>query len=293
MPGDTDHLAPIAVGGLGGSGTRVFAATLKDAGFSIGPTLNKALDNLWFTVLFKRQTWVQAHSDPKDIAVSIDLFQRAMTTGLRGHVSDDERVLIDQLCADLPPNGAWKCGANASHAEALIESGPQPGGQGRAWGWKEPNTHLFLPHLDQKISGLRYIHVVRNGLDMAFSNNTWQADHWAHYYGLSFARDVPRPTRQLTYWIAANRRVIEYGQTHMQGRFLVMDYDDFCTRSEKQWPRLQQFLGCSLETPMPDNLLNPSTIGRSDAQDLSIFSDALLRKARDMQLAVEFLSKNE
>lgn len=46
--------APTAIGGLGGSGTRVFAALLQEAGIYIGDCLNEPLDNLWFTVLIKR-----------------------------------------------------------------------------------------------------------------------------------------------------------------------------------------------------------------------------------------------
>ncbi len=42
--------------------------------------------------------------------------------------------------------------------------------------WKEPNTLFFLPTLFAEIAGLRYIHVVRNGLAMATSANDYQLD---------------------------------------------------------------------------------------------------------------------
>lgn len=45
---------PVAIGGVGGSGTRVFAEILRGFGFYIGDCLNGALDNLWFTLLCKR-----------------------------------------------------------------------------------------------------------------------------------------------------------------------------------------------------------------------------------------------
>ena len=36
------------------------------------------------------------------------------------------------------------------------------------WGWKEPNSQLFIPHLHRYFGDrLRYIQVIRNGLDMA------------------------------------------------------------------------------------------------------------------------------
>jgi hypothetical protein len=44
----------VSVGGVGGSGTRVIALILASLGLNIGNNLNEALDNLTFTLLFKR-----------------------------------------------------------------------------------------------------------------------------------------------------------------------------------------------------------------------------------------------
>ena len=46
----------VAVGGLGGSGTRLIANLLKLHGFYLGTDLNESLDNLWFTLIFKRKS---------------------------------------------------------------------------------------------------------------------------------------------------------------------------------------------------------------------------------------------
>ena len=45
---------PVAVGGVGGSGTRIVAHLLRELGFDIGDDLNESLDDLCFTALFKR-----------------------------------------------------------------------------------------------------------------------------------------------------------------------------------------------------------------------------------------------
>ncbi|MDB2407700.1 sulfotransferase [Jannaschia sp.] len=268
--------APVAIGGLGGSGTRIFAAMLQNAGFFIGSELNEPLDNLWFTVLFKREIWSRQIPDRADVEISIDLFRRAMTTGLAGTLTRYESDLLDELISDLSPVGRWRCGVTPDQAKSLIEYRPPPGGHGSLWGWKEPNTHLFLPSLDRQIDDLRYIHVVRNGLDMAFSRNTWQADHWSHHYALKRRTERSDPIHQLRYWIAANRRVIDYGQRHMADRFMVVDYDDFCLRPILHWPRLQQFLGRPRDTPVPDGFIAHTSIGRSKNRDISIFPDDVL-----------------
>ena len=43
---------PVAIGGIGGSGTRLIAQCLKELGFYLGGDLNQANDNLWFVLLF-------------------------------------------------------------------------------------------------------------------------------------------------------------------------------------------------------------------------------------------------
>lgn len=287
--------SPIAIGGLGGSGTRVFAALLRAAGVHIGDCLNAALDNLWFTVLFKRAAWgrpdVAQAPDPADIARSIDLFHRAMTVGLADSLTQAEQDLLEGLRRDLIPIGDWQCGARSVHADNLVASSVPENGDTLLWGWKEPNTHVFLPHLDQQIPGLRYIHIVRNGLDMAFSKNTWQVRHWAHLYQVPEDPDVPLPVRQLRYWIAANTAAISYGMSHMAGRFMVVEYEDFCARPAQHWIRIQKFLGLPADRPLPEGLVEPSTIGRSADHDLSDFTQDTLTRAHALQSEVGKLGR--
>lgn len=45
----------VAVGGIGGSGTRLVIQIIEALGFYIGADLNKARDNLLFTLLFRRK----------------------------------------------------------------------------------------------------------------------------------------------------------------------------------------------------------------------------------------------
>lgn len=283
--------APVAIGGLGGSGTRVFAALLQAAGIYIGDDLNTPLDNLWFTVLFKRAEWGRKPNpgipDPAEVATSIILFQRAMTEGLANELSPSDRGLLARLRADLLPEGDWQCGAQTINADRLMASLSSPGVAGRPWGWKEPNTHVFLPHLDRHIQGFCYIHIVRDGFDMAFSNNTWQARHWGHLYSSPDTLDVPPALQQMRYWTAANRAAIDYGVAHMPGRFLVVRYEDFCVRPNAHWARILRFLGLPVERPLPEDLVRPSTIGRSAKHDLTGFPAADLAEVHALQSIIE------
>jgi hypothetical protein len=59
----------VAIGGVGGSGTRLGAALLQVLGYYIGDDLNESLDNLWFTLLFKRRSILLENLD-LDFAIS-------------------------------------------------------------------------------------------------------------------------------------------------------------------------------------------------------------------------------
>lgn len=283
----------VAIGGLGGSGTRVFAAAVQVGGVALGERLNAALDNLWFTVLFKRAAWSREPPQDRDVAEAADLFHRAMTVGLRDTLLPDERALLVQLRADLPPLGTWRCGATVEDADSLIDSGPALHGPGRVWGWKEPNTHVFLPRLATRFPQMRYIHIVRDGLDMAFSTNTWQARHWSHLHGLPQGRGTPPPLQQLRYWTAANRAALDYGTAHMADRFLVASYEEYCRRPGPFAQRLRRFLGLAPGTALLQDLPLPTSIGRSRVQDLSLFPPDLLAAARALKDEVAALNDFE
>lgn len=279
------HSAPtVAIGGLGGSGTRVLAATLQRFGIRIGERLNNPLDNLWFTVLFKRRKWCSEAPDQQQIDVSIRLFTQAMQEGLYGNVSTDELELLEMLKSDLPPAGSWKCGADSDDAQSLIDS-REPDSPCAPWGWKEPNTHLFLENLNRQIPSLKYIHMVRNGLDMAYSGNHWQRSHWGHLFGLGKDDSEPAPVHQLRFWTVANRNALDFGSQHMKGRFLAICYESFCLEPQAHVEKIAKFL--DMDPPrLEEDMVNPSTIGRWRNRDLSIFSKEDLAAAEAIQKRV-------
>ena len=84
------------------------------------------------------------------------------------------------------------------------------------WGWKVPPTFLFLPAFAEDFSELRYIHVIRHGLDMALSKNTRQVRIRGHLFGIEYGG--PSAERSaLHYWIKAN----DYAIAQATGYFPV------------------------------------------------------------------------
>ena len=70
--------APVVVGGVGGSGTRVIAQLLQSLDFDMGSDLNESLDDLSFTALFKRPSlWpIDQHLPQLEEALDVYLASR-------------------------------------------------------------------------------------------------------------------------------------------------------------------------------------------------------------------------
>jgi len=140
---------PVAIGGVGGSGTRVFAEIFRELGFYLGDCLNKPLDNLWFTVIFKRPYWFYRNQrkNEEEIYRAIQIFYKAMTTGLASTADPDEIIYVRNAGKEISAC-PYNMGANHFQAENILESGPPEPSKYIGWGWKEPNTHVFLEAID-------------------------------------------------------------------------------------------------------------------------------------------------
>lgn len=99
---------------------------------------------------------------------------------------------------------------------------------------KNPRSVLMLDPLDELVPGFRFLHVVRNGIDMAFSGNQRQAllhgddllDPDAHHLQTSEARS-------LSVWHAVNLRAERFAHRFPE-RYLRIRYEDFCADPKGQ-----------------------------------------------------------
>lgn len=270
--------APVAIGGVGGSGTRLIAQLLRELGCFMGGDLNEACDNLWFTLLFKRIGWLGADSGA-DFAAALRIFTTVMAGG--GPLSGAQALQVRRLAAEdrLQHPAAWL----GERADSLLAATPRPARAGR-WGWKEPNTHVFLDRLQAHLPTMRYIHVMRNGLDMAFSGNQNQLMLWGSHF-LGTAVTAPSPRMSLAYWCRVHRRVAHLAE-RMPGRYLLINYDAFCARPQAGLAALLEFLGWDADAALQARLLGmvraPQSIGRLAAHDAGAFDPADLAYVRAM-----------
>lgn len=257
---------PVVIGGVGGSGTRLITRTLIELGFFMGSDLNEAYDNLWFTLLFKRAGILTTHED--EFSELVEIFLKGMSGSV--DFSEKQTKLINQLALvnRKEHSAKWL----KKRARALLSGKDTKIQSSFRWGWKEPNSHIILDRLITHFRNIKYIHVTRNGLDMAHSSNQNQLKFWGQHFIGDNLETTPRFS--LRYWCIVHRRVLEIGRS-MGPNFLFLNYDNFCSNPESGIYELCEFLGLdSSEVPAPsliDMVNAPRSIGRFKQHGTDMF----------------------
>ena len=198
-------LDPRVIGATGGSGTRVVGRIVRVGGMYTGTNLND-------------------YEDALDLAGFSDRWINRLTGRTLDELSADEaREVVDDLATtlethrrDLPPDAV-------------------------AWGWKEPRSIYLLALLDAVMPKVRFLHFIRDGRDMAFSDNQQQLKkHGEAVLGVeSGKRD--RPVHSIALWSHVNAQAADYGEQHMHGRYLRVRFEDLCSEPEATVERIYEF----------------------------------------------------
>jgi hypothetical protein len=211
----------------------MIAQFMREIGYNMGGDLNGANDNLWFTLLFKRPDVL---IEPRhSFAQLADVFYRRMG----GSFAPDELIksLVMEIASRPRPqhSAEWL----KVRAEALLRH-VKTDDRVLPWGWKEPNTHVLIDRFLDFDRELRYIHVVRNGLDLAFSENQNQLRLW----GSIFLGRMPMvtPRESLAYWCAVHRRMRTM-MHHYEGRIMQVEFDRFCIEPQSVCREIVAFVG--------------------------------------------------
>ncbi len=282
----SDYAVPIAIGGVGGSGTRLIAQFLIDLGVYMGQHLNDYNDNLLFTILFKRPRWQQSAST-EEVRQYIRFFEKCMT-GRSLDIFD--YTLLASACLQkriMPWQESVDRAIQSLKYRKLISVQ-----QDLSWGWKEPNTQIFIEPIAEYFPHLRYIHVMRHGLDMAYSHNRLQLKHWGRHFGVEMPVDEQlMPVAQLEYWIRSSQKTIQTGKMVLGDRFYLLNYDRLCLDPVAEITKLLQFLGVDRveerAIELAKQVSSSSSMGRYRSQDLSCFSAEQLARVEALGFAIE------
>jgi hypothetical protein len=286
----------VVVGGVGGSGTRLISSILATLGLNIGSDLNEAYDNLSFTLLYKHLNTL--NMDDKTFDESYRILKNSIL-GTQNSLTEQEKQTLEELSEKGRPGHphAW-LKERANNIRVIDKNGPLdnpylkelPQIQHKAllgkWGWKEPNSHMILNRLNKKT---KFIMVVRNGLDMAFSSNQNQLRLWGPTIlpkeMLKFDKQghiLYSPRVSMKYWTLVHKKIIEESKA-FGDHFLMINFDDMCIHPEKWLQILCEFLKIDrsvIPEIRPLVIYQSEGIGRFKKHDLAQFdpSDILFAK---------------
>ena len=218
---------PYVVGATGGSGTRVVARLLRGGGLFLGTHLNVSEDAIDFGAYSDR--WINQFisHDPSEAA-----FEQPM--------AEDLRQVLARHCA----------------SEQLQDSMP--------WGWKEPRSIYLLPFWARQFHALKFLHVVRDGRDMAYSSNQNQLNKHGRALLSWRERLMSRPLRSMLLWSRINLAAADYGSLELPGRYLLIRFEDLCAHPVEETQRIFEFVGLKGEAAMiaQREVVPPSSLGR-------------------------------
>jgi hypothetical protein len=253
---------PIAIGGVGGSGTRVVAQLFCELGFDMGKDLNESLDDLSFTALFKRGCLWPPEAHPSELRDALEIYLSARHSPTPCDISPEEqRQRSTAAVALLEREKSWReHGKVSERLPALQQLGAAP----TRWGWKEPNTHIFLPFLLRALPNMKYIHVIRSGLDLAFSSNQNQLGLWGKAL-LGEDTNCASAEDSFRYWCAAHKRLLSL-LPHAKERIFLLRFESLVTQPNLVLKELARFLSLEINEQTLQQwhsaLEVPATLGR-------------------------------
>jgi hypothetical protein len=186
---------PIVIGGSGGSGTRAVARFLTAIGVQMGEYLNCSADALAFVDA------LDALINPiLENTRSLDYDPHGLPVDLAARAVEMIRSAADIHCARSVRDGRW--------------------------GFKNPRHMFLLPILNRAFPKFVFVHVVRDGRDMLFSENRNQFHR--HYTDL-FGRPAGVTRGAFAaFWATTNLEAATYGARVLGSRYMLLRLEDLC-----------------------------------------------------------------
>ena len=216
---------PLVIGAVGGSGTRVFSRIARHAGVFMGEQVDAQEDSVPLSRFYGDHASEYLAADGRlDPRRADDLARRL-----------HERV--------------------GEHLDGL--AAPD-----RPWGAKNPRSMLMLAFWHEHFEQMRFLHVVRSGLDMAYS----ATDNQIRRHGeavLGAGMSLPAPERAMLWWSRVNAVAADYGEAELGPAYLRVRLEDLCERPHETVRRLFEFIGSRRDTAEAvGEVVTPASLGR-------------------------------
>lgn len=203
-------LSPVVLMGRGHSGTRIFATYCSLIGVEIGERPGRT------------------SGDPADTRFT-NLLKRIAIDTL--HITSTQNV---------PPRHARRFQASVERFYRSLDVPP-----GNPWGWKFPETYLIAPLVLHAFPHARFIHMLRDGRDLAFKRHL--TDDVKRPLGRALlshlnAQDLPHHLQAAVSWEHQVRRFRTFAETIAPGRLLEVRFEEMCANPFHVGEQISDFL---------------------------------------------------
>ena len=165
----------------------------------------------------------------------------------------------------------------------------------RDWAWKIPGSFYWLDYTTHYFSEMKYIHVIRNGLDMAYSANNNQALNWSGFFNMRIT-EPPTPKEKLEYWMKANTFALAKADKLLPKRNLVVSFDRMCKSPDSEVMNIANFLRRNYPIQkikeVSSLIVKPHSINRFRKYDFKAeLGEELIQKVRRFELSLDFYNQ--
>jgi hypothetical protein len=287
---------PLIVGGSDGSGTRAVARLLEDLGVTMVVEDRGTLD-VHAKELSGGEGWPGLVSKILNATHSPDYELDDLPEHIVGVASSELGSLLKNIAVAATvlvdaKKGKEAVGKSVTAAAAVAKY--------VSFGFKAPVSMLLLPFFRKELPAFKMLHVVRDGRDVAFSENHSPVEKFYDtYFPLSSSQreralransdvgwDAMNQIKAIQLWNDWNRQVYEYGRRHVDGRtldILVLRSEDLLDDTYATITKVADFVG---STKTPKELCCLSRRGVKDfgeSHDRSMFDQRTVFDSADFE----------
>lgn len=161
-------------------------------------------------------------------------------------------------------------------AIAMVLKGSAP--LGALWGWKLPETVLFLKDILHRFPAARVIHIVRHPVDVALRRKTHITDRWDHHLGRTILRRASQAVgveegavlregqwvRTAYSWDYQMECALEALDGLSGERLLTVQFEHLCRDPREVYRKVARFLGVPTGCWHPEIDLSRARLKRAD-----------------------------
>lgn len=198
----------ITIGGTAGSGTRTLCKICIDSGIFMGSNLGTESDPSYDAMNFFPFFWKY---------VNIWLYEKLFPLTLEKE---------NEMIRDFHESAK-------RHLKEMSSSNHK-------WGHKSALSIHLLSFFHKKFPDMKFIHVIRDGRDMAYTKNGLND---LERHGFQFLKkEIKSPLDILNVWSIVNLNAAIYGASNMKDNYLQVKFEDLCFNPQRLIPQIYDFL---------------------------------------------------